>query len=128
MIIIIIIIIIITLFQEEHIWQSCQSNIWSSINKCRHDIIKMNRHACTIIYSMYRVNALRTPSRLRAGHPTLLQWRGRYDFSRLKTSRKLPHTSVLVIECFLTRSMLFLKCIYTLYTVIFHLHNIRNSI
>ena len=64
---------------------------------------------------MYRVNALRTPSRLRAGYPTLLQWRGRYDFFRLKTSRVLPHTSVLVIECFLTRSMLFLKCIYTHY-------------
>ena len=64
---------------------------------------------------MYRVNALRTPSRLRAGYPTLLQWRGRYDFSRLKTSRVLPHTSVLVIECFLTCSMLFLKCIYTHY-------------
>ena len=29
----------------------------------------MNRHI--IIYSMYRVNALRTPSRLRAGYPTL---------------------------------------------------------
>ena len=55
---------------------------------------------------MYRVNALRTPSRLRAGYPTLLQWRGRYDFSRLKTSRVLPHTSMLVIECFLTRSEL----------------------
>ena len=81
--------------------------------------LKMNRHACTIIYSMYRVDALRTPSRLRAGYPTLLQWRGRYDFPRLKTSRVLPHTSVLVIECFLTRSTLFLKCIYTLYTVIF---------
>ena len=79
----------------------------------------MNRHACTIIYSMYRVNALRTPSRLRAGFPTLLQWRWRYDFSRLKTSRVLPHTSVLVIECFLTRSMLFLKCIYT-YTYIIY--------
>ena len=102
----------------KHICQSCQSNIWSLINKCWHDIIKMNRHACTIISSMYRVNALRTPSRLRAGYPTLLQWRGRYDFSRLKTSRVLPHTSVLVIECFLTRSMLFLKCISTLYTVI----------
>ena len=38
---------------------------------------------------------------------------GRYDFSRLKTSQALPHTSVLIIECFLTRSMLFLKCIYT---------------
>ena len=40
----------------------------------------MNKHACTIIYSMYRVDALRTPSRLRAGYTTLLQWRGRYDF------------------------------------------------
>ena len=40
----------------------------------------MNRHACTIIYSMYRVNALRTPSRLRAGYPTLLQWRGGVRF------------------------------------------------
>ena len=82
----------------------------------------MNRHICTIIYSMYRVDALHTPSSLRAGYLTLLQWRGRGDFSRLKTSRLLPHTSVLVIECFLTRSMLFLKCIYSLYalfTVIF---------
>ena len=77
--IIIIIIIIITSFQEDNIfdiWQSCQSNIWSSINKCWHDIIKINRHACAIIYSMYRVDALRTPIRLRAGYPTLLQWMG----------------------------------------------------
>ena len=81
--------------------------------------MKMNRHTCTIIYIMLRVDALRTPSRLRAGYPTLLQWKGRYDFSRLKTSRFLPQTSVLVIECFLTRSMLFLKCICTLFTVIF---------
>ena len=87
----------------------------------------MNRHACTIIYSMYRVDAIHTPIRLRAGYPTLLQWRGRYDFPRLKTSRVLPYTSVLVIESFLTRSMLFLKCINTLYTVIFHLHNIKNA-
>ena len=36
----------------------------------------MNRHTCTIIYSMYRVDALHTSSRLRAGYPTLLQWRG----------------------------------------------------
>ena len=79
----------------------------------------MNRHTCTVNYSMYRVDAFRTSSRLRATYPTLLQWRGRYDFSRLKTSRLLPHTSVLVIECFLTRSMLILKCIYTLFTVIF---------
>ena len=53
---------------------------------------------------------------------------GGYDFPRLKTSRVLPYTSVLVIESFLTRSMLFLKCINTLYTVIFHLHNIKNAI
>ena len=63
-------------------------------------------------------------------YQTLLQWRRRYDFFRFKTSRLLPHKSVLVIECFLTRSMLFLKCIYsfTLFTVIFHLHNIRNAV
>ena len=107
--IIIIIIIIITLFQEDNIFGRVASLTYGpQLTNVGHDIIKMNRHACTIIYSMYRVNALRTPSRLRAGYPTLLQWRGRYDFSRLKTSRVLPHTSVLVIECFLTRSMLFL--------------------
>ena len=116
LVIIIIIIIIITLFQEDNIFGRVASLTYGpQLTNVGHDIIKMNRHACTIIYSMYRVNALRTPSRLRAGYPTLLQWRGRYDFSRLKTSRVLPHTSVLVIECFLTRSMLFLKCIYTHY-------------
>ena len=53
----------------------------------------MNRH--TIIYSRYRTNALRTPSRLRAGYlPRLSQWMGRYDFSRLKTSPWLPHVGV----------------------------------
>ena len=77
---------------------------------------------------MYRVDALRTPSRLRAGYPTLLQWRGRYDFSRLKTSRLLQHTSVLVIECFLTRLILFLKCIYTLFTVIFFTSTIPETL
>ena len=126
-------IIIITLFQEDNIFGRVASLTYGpQLTNVGHDIIKMNRHACTNIYSMYRVNALRTPSRLRAGYPTLLQWRGRYDFSRLKTSRVLPHTSVLVIECFLTRSMLFLKCIYTHYYIIyshfFHLHNIRNAI
>ena len=109
-------IIIITLFQEDNIFGRVASLTYGpQLTNVGHDIIKMNRHACTIIYSMYRVNALRTPSRLRAGYPTLLQWRGRYDFSRLKTSRVLLHTSVLVIECFLTRSMLFLKYIYTHY-------------
>ena len=107
------IIIIITLFQEDNIFGRVASLTYGpQLTNVGHDIIKMNRHACTNIYSMYRVNALRT---LRAGYPTLLQWRGRYDFSRLKTSRVLPQTSVLVIECFLTRSMLFLKCIYTHY-------------
>ena len=53
---------------------------------------------------------------------------GGYDFPMLKTSRVLTYTSVLVIESFLTRSMLFLECINTLYTVIFHMHNIRNAI
>ena len=111
----VIIIIIITLFQEDNIFGRVASLTYGpQLTNVGHDI-KMNRRACTIIYSMYRVNALRTPSRLRAGYPTLLQWRGRYDFSRLKTNRVLLHTSVLVIGCFLTRSMLFLKCIYTHY-------------
>ena len=52
----------------------------------------MNIH--TIIYSKYRADALHTPSRLRAGYPTLLKWRGRYDFSRLKTIPWLPHVRV----------------------------------
>ena len=77
---------------------------------------------------MHRADALRTPSRLRTGYPTLLQWRGRYDFSRLRTSRLLPHTSMLVIECFLTRSMLFRKCIYTLFTVLFFTCTISESL
>ena len=79
----------------------------------------MIRHTCIIIYSMYRVDARRTSSRLQAGYPTLLQWRRRYDFSRFKTSRLLPHKSVLVIECFLTCSMLFLKCLCTLFKSFF---------
>ena len=117
-----IIIIIITLFQEDHIFGRVASLTYGpQLTNVGHDIIKMNRHACTNIYSMYRVNALRTPSRLRAGYSTLHQWRGRYDFSRLKTSRVLPHTSVLVIECFLTRSMLFLKClVYSLLDILFN--------
>ena len=53
---------------------------------------------------------------------------GGYDFSRLKTSRVLPHTSVLVIECFLTRSMLFLKCIYTHYIQSFFTCTISETI
>ena len=83
-------------------------------------LLKMNRH--TIIYSMYRVDALRTPSRLRAGYPTLLQWRGSYDFYQAQDQPHGYHTSVLVIECFLSRSMLFLKCINILFTVIFCSH------
>ena len=65
---IIIIIIIITLFQEDNIFGRVASLTYGpQLTNVGHVIIKMNRHACTIIYSMYRVNALRTPSRLRAG-------------------------------------------------------------
>ena len=61
----IIIIIIITLFQEDNIFGRVASLTYGpQLTNVGHDIIKMNRHACTIIYSMYRVNALRTPSRL----------------------------------------------------------------
>ena len=55
-----------------------------------------------IIYSMYRVDALRTPSRLRAGYQTLFLWRGRYDFPGSIPAR---------------RSILFLKLKYTLFTL-----------
>ena len=78
---------------------------------------------CTeLILSLHRADCERATQPYSSGG-------GGYDFSRLKTSRVLPHTSVLVIECFLARSMLFLKCIYTLYTVIFfQLHYMRNAI
>ena len=87
------------------------------------DIIKMNRHASTIIYSMYRVDALRTPSRLRAGYPTLLQWRGRYGFSRLKTIRVLPHTSVTGPLCQFERTNTF-----KVYLTLLSVYSLRNSI
>ena len=73
LLIIIIIIIIMTLFQEDNIFGRVASLTYGpQLTNVGHDIIKMNRPACTIFYSMYRVNALRTPSRLRAGYPTLL--------------------------------------------------------
>ena len=52
---------------------------------------------------------LRTPSMLRAGYPVLLTWRGRYDLSRLKTSRWLPHVVF-------TRSMLIKMYVYAIYS------------
>ena len=64
----------------------CQSKIWSSINKYRHAIKEMNNHS--IIYSMYRVNALRTPSR-----PTPVEGGTIYPDSRPIHGY---HTSVLV--------------------------------
>ena len=43
-------------------------------------------------YSMYRVDGLPKPSKLRAGYPTLIQRRGGGgDLSRLKTSPWLPN-------------------------------------
>ena len=81
-IIIMIIIIIITLLHEDNTFGTGSS---LTDGPPLTDVIKeMKRHI--IIYSMYRVDALRKLSRLRAGYPILLQWRGRYDFSRLKTS------------------------------------------
>ena len=75
----------------------------------------MNRH--TIIYSMYRVDALRRASRQRAGYPTQLQWRGRYDVSRLKTSPWLPH--VRVGNRVFSHSLNVVFKMYILFTVIF---------
>ena len=49
---------------------------------------------------------LRTSSMLRAGYPTLLAWRGRYELSRLKTSRCFQCSPRMITECLFTRSML----------------------
>ena len=57
-----------------------------------------------------------TPSMLRAGYPTLLTWRGRYNLTRLKTSRWLPHVVLIVTECLLTRSMLIKMYVYAIYS------------
>ena len=43
-----------------------------------------NNKTMKIIYSMYKAGEV---SVQRAGDPSLLAWRGRYDLSRLKTSR-----------------------------------------
>ena len=79
------------------------------------------------IYSMYRVDALRTPGRLRAGYPTLLQWRGRYDLSRHKTSPWLPTRT-----CGNQRSVFVRVLFFKMYTFylqsVFHMHSTRNII
>ena len=114
-------IIIITLFQEDNIFGRVASLTYGpQLTNVGHDIIKMNRHACTIIYSMYRVNALRTPSRLRAGYPTLLQWRGRYDFFQAQDQPSVT-THVRVGNRVFSHSLDVVSKmhIYTLYTVIF---------
>ena len=81
-----VIIIIITLIQEDNIFGTDASLTYGPPLTDIDMLLKQGTYNHIIIYSMYRVDALRTPSRLRAGYPTLLQWRGRYDFSRLKTS------------------------------------------
>ena len=75
----------------------------------------MNRHACTIIYNMYRVDALRTPSRLRAGFPILLQWRGRYDFFQAQDQPSVT-THVRVGNRVFSHSLDIVSKMYTLYT------------
>ena len=95
------IIIIITLFQEDNIFGTGAS---LSPPLTDVDMLLKKKNRPIIIYSMYRVDALRTPSRLRVGYLTLFQWRGRYDFPGSRPGNDY-HTSVLVIECFLTRSM-----------------------
>ena len=58
---------------------------------------------------------LRTPSMLRAGYPTLLTWRGRYDLTQdqqVVTTRS-PR---IVTECLLTRSMLIKMYVYAIYS------------
>ena len=103
--------IITTSFQEENIFGTDASLTYGPpLTDVDMLLKKMNRYI--IIYSMYRVDALRTPRRLRAGYPALLQWRGRHDFPGSRPVHDY-HTPVLVIECFLTR----LKLICTLFTL-----------
>ena len=42
-----------------------------------------------VIYRRFRIGTIL--SIRKHGYPTLLTWRGRYDLTRLKTSRWLPH-------------------------------------
>ena len=55
------------------------------------------------IYSMYKAGEV---SVLRAGYPTILAWRGRYDLSRPMTSRCYTRCPRMVTEYLLTLSML----------------------
>ena len=81
----IIIIIITSLFQEDnHIWHEWQSNIWSSVTKTYKRLIITKQWKLFTVQSRW---GLRTSNMLRACYPTLLAWRGRFDLSRLKTSR-----------------------------------------
>ena len=116
-VLIIIIIIIITLFQEDNIFGRVASLTYGpQLTNVGHDNIKMNRHACTIIYSMYRVNALRTPSRLRAGPPV----EGEVRFFQAQDQPSVT-THVRVGNRVFSHSLDVVSKmhIYTLYTVIF---------
>ena len=53
---------------------------------------------------------------LRAGYPTLLTWRGRYDLSRLKQQVFITRSPRIVTECLLTRSMLIKMYVQAIYS------------
>ena len=86
--IIMIIIIIITLFQEDNIFDTDVSLTYGpQITKTYMRLIITDR--TKIIYSMYRAGEVSVHrAGLQVGYPTLLLWRGRYNLSRLKTSRE----------------------------------------
>ena len=69
----------------------------------------------SINYLQY-VQSLCTPTMLRAGHPTLLTWRRRYDLTRLKTSKITTRSPRLVTECLVTRSMLIKIYVHDIYS------------
>ena len=50
------------------------------------------------------LSLVRVPSMLRAGYPTLLAWRWRYDLSRLKTSRVTASSPRMVTAWVFTHS------------------------
>ena len=64
-------------------------NLLFTKNSYFYDASSCGQHYLQYIHNRWGLR-IRTPSMLRAGYPTLLTWRGKYDLFRLKTIR-LPH-------------------------------------
>ena len=111
--------ILITLFQEDNIFCTGASLTYGpSLTDVWHIIKEMNRHilftVCTeLMLSVHRADYERTTQLYSSGG-------GGTNFPGSRPAHDY-HTSMLVIECFLTRSMLFLKliCIHIIYTHLF---------